>query len=173
MTTTIEELERMCAAVGSIRQVAQSTGVTHQSLSKRLIKARAIVKASLELSDLIQGEMLREKGTGHRWQYVGPSDRLGCVRIASEGGADTMDMSIARLERIDPSEVSTGRIVFSWVPGTYGPHTKENSSLIDHALAVRKRLDQAKQGVRKADPDANVRAKMAEKAGASKIKTEI
>lgn len=176
MTVTIEELERMCAASGSIRKVAQDIGVTKQCVSARLIKARAAVKASLEVSDLKHGEILREKETGHRWQYVGPSERLGCVRVATEGGANTMDMSLVRMERPKeipaiedgPSHIAAVKHVFFCEAGTYGPHTKENTALIEHALEVRRALDQEKQVLQKADPVTNLRATMRQKAEARK-----
>lgn len=168
--TTIEELERRCAAGESIIAIAQSTGVTKQCVSARLIRSREAKRAALELSDLKRGDILREKETGHHWQYLWPSERPGCARVVTTGGAASMDMSITRLEKATEPQIQAPEgyfyppvTVFSVARGD-DPHDPKFQPLISHVMEVRDRLDQEKQEAKKADPDANLRATVAKKA---------
>jgi len=160
--TATQEIERRHEAGETMEQIAQSIGVTKQCISSRIKNARVAREAELKLPDLKIGDMLREIDTGRRFQYVAPSAKPGCIRVATDGGAQCMDMSLKGLEKVDCGNLD---IVFSLSRGD-DPNDPRFRRHIEHALKIRKELDAGPQTIYKVDPDSNLRATVQRKSEA-------
>lgn len=166
--TPIQELESRCAA-------GQSIAIEK---SIKLWPKRREDNAA-QLSDLKPGDILREKETGHRWTYNGPSERSGCVRVVTDGGVSSMDMSMGRLYREKEGEKEATEacfnapvVVFSVARGD-DPNDPKFRKLIGHVMEVRKQLDSAKTELHRPDPDLNLRATTWKKVASRKNQSNL
>lgn len=139
--THIDEIVALHEAGKNQYEIAALCGVTHQAIYRRLKTYYANLEASKELGGFVAGDIVYERQTGQSWEVVGPGYTPGSVRVSTDGGGNSMDLSFARISRKPPEgkpcEVAT---VFSVARGD-DPKDPKFKAYIENAMRVRAHLD--------------------------------
>jgi len=139
--THIDEIVALHEAGKNQYEIAALCGVTHQAIYRRLKTYYANLEASKELGGFVAGDIVYERQTGQSWEVIGPGYTPGSVRVSTDGGGNSMDLSLSRITRKPPEgKPNTAVTLFSAARGD-DPNDPKFKVHIENAMKVRAHLD--------------------------------